>query len=231
MRMSPFVAITCALALCLLSGCEKMPGYPKHEWKPPQDNLNFQSLYKTNCQACHGADGQGGMSVSLGNPEYLGLVNNATLKKWIANGNSKYLMPAFAKSQGGTLTDKQVEVLVKGLRKRWGKPDPFDGATPPPYEQPAAGGNAEQGRKDYEMYCESCHEGVHKSITNPTYLALVSNQTLRTITIAGRPDLGQPDWRHDKPGHPLTDKEVTDIVTYLASLRVAAPGQPYPSHP
>ena len=33
------------------------------------------------------------------------------------------------------------------------------------------------------------------SIVDPAYLALVSDQALRTTVIAGRPDLGMPDWR------------------------------------
>ncbi len=46
-------------------------------------------------------------------------------------------------------------------------------------------------------------------------------------SIAGRPDIGQPDWRHDGPGGkagaPLSAQDVDDIVTYLASLRTMAP--------
>ena len=45
----------------------------------------------------------------------------------------------------------------------------------------------------------------------------------------GTPDLGQPDWRQDRPDHPLTNQDVTDVVAYLASLRSATPGQPYPN--
>jgi hypothetical protein len=29
----------------------------------------------------------------------------------------------------------------------------------------------------------------------------------------------------------MTDQEVTDILAWLASKRVANPGQPYPNHP
>jgi cytochrome c1 len=51
---------------------------------------------------------------------------------------------------------------------------------------------------------------------------------LRTIVIAGRPDLGQPDYKQVQPGRPLTDQDVNDIVAYLHSLRSETPGQPYP---
>ena len=65
------------------------------------------------------------------------------------------------------------------------------------------------------------------AITNDSFLALVSDQGLRTIVIAGRPELGAPDWRGNVPGKPMSDQEVTDVVAWLASHRVASPGQPY----
>jgi cytochrome c oxidase cbb3-type subunit III len=59
-------------------------------------------------------------------------------------------------------------------------------------------------------------------------LSLVSDQSLRTIVIAGRPDLGHPDWRQVRHGQPLTDQDVSDVIAYLHSLRSDTPGQPYP---
>ena len=47
----------------------------------------------------------------------------------------------------------------------------------------------------------------------------MSDQVLRTVVIAGRPDIGQPDWRNDLPGHPMSDQEVTDVVGWLSSQR------------
>ena len=64
-------------------------------------------------------------------------------------------------------------------------------------------------------------------ITNDSFLALTSDQYLRTIVIAGRPDLGAPDWRGYVAGRPMSDQEVTDVVSWLASRRVRSPGQPY----
>jgi cytochrome c oxidase cbb3-type subunit 3 len=42
------------------------------------------------------------------------------------------------------------------------------------------------------------------------------------VVIAGRPDIGQPDWRSDLPGHPMSDQEVTDVVGWLSSQRPGA---------
>jgi hypothetical protein len=60
-----------------------------------------------------------------------------------------------------------------------------------------------------------------------SYLALVSDQALRTTIIVGIPELGAPDWRGDLPGKPMSSKEISDVVAWLASQRAAFPGQPY----
>jgi len=67
------------------------------------------------------------------------------------------------------------------------------------------------------------------AIVDDSYLALVSDQGLRTLVIAGRPDLRHPDWRGYVPGRAMTSQEVTDLVAWLVSKRAANPGQPYAS--
>lgn len=230
MRWSSVLPIVCVFAVSLLSGCKDMPGYPKPAWQPPKDVSSFKALYTENCAGCHGDNGRNGIAVSLNNPELYAIASDAQLHDIIANGIPNSLMPAHAISAGGMLTDKQVDILVAGMRKKWGNSNSLAGTTPPPFEQPAKGGDAQQGRQDYITYCLSCHNSEQTNITNTSYLALISDQTLRSIIIAGRPDIGQPDWRNDKPGQPLTDQQVTDIVTYLGSLRVQNPGQPYSSY-
>jgi mono/diheme cytochrome c family protein len=83
------------------------------------------------------------------------------------------------------------------------------------------------------IFCASCHgpngEGAEKagSIVNVSYLALVSDQGLRTTVIAGRPELGHPDWRNCVSNRVMTAQEVGDVVAWLASHRSTTPGQPY----
>jgi mono/diheme cytochrome c family protein len=143
-------------------------------------------------------------------------------------------MPAFAQHAGGMLTDKQVDALVGGIRSHWSQPKGLDGANPPSYAATAAG-DAQRGELAYGTYCESCHgpggSGGPKgsAITNDAFLALVSDQGLRTIVITGRPELGAPDWRGNTPGRAMSDQDVTDVVAWLASRRVASPGRPYES--
>jgi mono/diheme cytochrome c family protein len=215
-------AAALAVSLMLASGCSHPPGYPAPAQVRPGQVLDFATLYGQNCAACHGATGEHGPATDLADPEYQALVDDATLNKVISNGMPGTLMPAFADSAGGSLTDKQVGALVAGMRKRWQKPNAFGGVTPPPYAQ-AKPGDAKHGEQVYQMRCAICHQASPQEITGKTYLALVSDQALRTFIIAGRSDIGQPDWRHDsrdgKPAAPLTSQEVDDIVTYLSTLR------------
>jgi mono/diheme cytochrome c family protein len=94
-------------------------------------------------------------------------------------------------------------------------------------------GNVDHGQLVFGKYCASCHgsEGAGtpkgSAITNDSFLALVSDQELRTLVITGRPELGAPDWRGDLPGMPMADQEITDVIAWLASRRVQNPGQPY----
>lgn len=226
MRLPILFPAVCGFIL-LLSGCSGAPGYPKPgaEVLRPEDQLSFVTLYSQNCAACHGTDGQNGAAIDLANPEYQALVDDSSLRKWISGGMPGTQMPAFAISMGGTLTDRQIDVIVLGMRRAWSRRAVLD--DPPPYAQDQKG-DALRGKQAYNSNCASCHQASTQQVTSPDYLALVADQTLRSIVIAGRPDIGHPDWRGDNPGSPLSPQNVTDIVTYLGTLRSATPGQPYP---
>ncbi|HZZ40141.1 MAG TPA: cytochrome c [Acidobacteriaceae bacterium] len=227
--MRRWIIAAAALPLLLaLAGCEQMPGARAEAHPPlrPDRILDFHTLYNQNCQACHGADGQNGPAIDLANPEYLTMTDDATLRKIIASGMPGTQMPAWAQSAGGMLTDQQIDAIVSGMRKEWAKPDVFAGVTPPPLQQPA-GGDADHGEQAYQAHCAMCHNGpARQQLTSSVYLSLISDDALRSIIVAGRPDIGQPDWRHDSakgaPETPLTGQQITDIVAYLGSLRKPA---------
>jgi mono/diheme cytochrome c family protein len=194
--------------------------------------VGFDALYAENCAGCHGTNGRGGAALALADPVYLSIADETAMRKVIANGARGTAMPAFAGSAGGLLTDKQIDVITHEIRSRWSRPGNLAHANPPSYAARSAG-DSQRGEAAYRIYCESCHgadgQGGPKgsAITNDSFLALVSDQGLRTIVIAGRPELGAPDWRGNVPGRPMSDQEVTDVVAWLVSRRAQAPGQPY----
>lgn len=215
-----------ACAAAWIAGCRPAPGHPPDAAPRPDQVMDFATLYGQNCAACHGRDGQNGPAIDLGNPEYQALIDDASLRKWIANGMPGTEMPAFAQPAGGMLTDAQVDALVAGIRKAWRTPNALAGAVPPAYAQTQAG-DAKRGAQTYQARCASCHKAGHEQIANPAYLSLISDQALRSIILAGRPDIGQPDWQHDsadgKATTPLSAQEVDGIVTYLGTLRNGGP--------
>ena len=168
----------------------------------------------------------------MADPVYLAVADDASIRKVVANGAKGTSMPAFAQSAGGMLTNKQIDLLTSEMRTRWSRSEILNGVNPPAYASSSAG-TVRQGEVAYGTYCASCHgtqgQGGPKgsAITNDSFLALISDQGLRTIVITGRPELGAPDWRGNLPGRPMSDQEITDVVAWLASHRIQSPGQPY----
>jgi cytochrome c oxidase cbb3-type subunit 3/ubiquinol-cytochrome c reductase cytochrome c subunit len=243
MRLNPWLVRSFLLG-CLCSevlagvGCGTPPGKPGPEPEVPRPDevIDFATLYKTNCVACHGDSHLPGAAISLANPVFLAVAGEDHVKAAIANGVPGKLMPAFGKGAGGMLTDRQVDILAKGILSAWGKPGLLDGQSPPPYAATLKP-DASAGGQPYAAYCARCHgasgEGNKEqhvgSIVDPAYLALISDQELRNIVIAGVP--GMPDWRSDTPGHPMADAQITNIVAWLGSHREASAAVPNPPGP
>jgi len=218
------------------SGCTSLPGKPAPDSIPvqPDDVVNFDALYSQNCAGCHGVNGKGGLAIGLADPAYLSIADDAVIRKVTSGGVPGTAMPGFAHSAGGLLTDAQVDAIVTGIRTRWAKQGNGNLQNPPPYAASGVG-NAAHGAEVFATYCSSCHGAGGKGsehasgIANPAFLALVSDQGLRTTVIAGRPELGSPNFCGDMAGKCMTAQEVTDVVAWLASQRTEYPGQPYPN--
>jgi len=234
MSRTPYLSAFAVFPLVLLSACSTPNGQPQKgsEEVAPNHVVEFSTLYAQNCSGCHGAKGLGGAAIALANPEYLAIVDENAIHDVVANGVRGTSMPAFAQSAGGLLTDEQINVITSGIFSRWGRKGILDGSNPPSYLAKTTA-NATHGEIAFATYCASCHgpdgRGGSKgsAVTNDSFLALVSDQGLRTIVITGRPELGAPDWRGNVAGKPMSDQEITDVVAWLASRRAQNPGQPY----
>ena len=225
---TPVIGVLFACAACTSSR-----GVPRADSAvlPPSQVADFKTLYEQNCVGCHGAAGKGNAAVALANPVFLAIADDDVIRRTAANGVPGTPMPAFAQSAGGMLTDRQIDALVRGIRS-WAKSDVLPDTTFPPYAAQAPG-DPQRGTDVYRTYCSSCHgidgRGGRKasSIVDGSYLALVSDQQLRTIVIAGRPELGAPDWRSDIEDRPMSPQEITDVVAWLSVQRPQFPGHPH----
>ncbi len=238
LRLSGSFLAMCALLLAG-TGCKSVPGRPGPQAMRPSEVMSFPVLYNQNCAACHGEGGRNGAAISLANPIYLQVAGVDKIEQITANGVPKSLMPPFAKSKGGMLTDQQIGVIALGMEANWGNAGSGSDEKLPAYTA-STQGNAANGAQAYQTFCARCHgadgtgvktNGVNSgSIVDPSYLALVSDQGLRSLIIAGQPGQGMPNWKSDISGsgaRAMTDQEITDVVAWLASHRIASPGQPY----
>jgi len=222
-----------AFAILVGAACNSSPGRPgpDSEVVRPDQVLEFIVLYAQNCAGCHGTGGNGGAGIALRDPVLLAIADDSVIRNATSKGVRGTAMPAFAQSAGGMLTDKQIDAVVTGIRS-WARSGDLRGAIPPSYAAKTAG-NAEHGAEVYQTFCSSCHgpNGTGgkstSSIVDSSYLALVSDQYLRTTVIAGRPELGAPDWRENVPGRPMSEREVTDVVAWLTSRRALNQAQLY----
>jgi cytochrome c oxidase cbb3-type subunit 3/ubiquinol-cytochrome c reductase cytochrome c subunit len=228
----PIISILSCITLAGV-GCNAPRGKPGPEPEVPRPDqvLDFATLYKQNCVACHGDAHEPGAALFLANPVYLAVAGEGNLRTVIDNGVPGKLMPAFGQSAGGMLTDQQVDILAKGLIGYWGKPGVLDHFNAPTYKamlrpDPAA------GQKVFTTYCAECHgdagrggDEVNGAIVDPSFLALISDQNLRSIVISGmNPDM--PNFHEHEGEPPLTDQNVTDVVAWLGSHRTSSGAMP-----
>ena len=245
LRTTKLALFTSLLAGLSLMGCDHFHGEPGSgpEVVRPEEVLDASVLYKTNCAACHGATGKGSAAIALANPVYLSVIGEEAMRDVTAKGVKGKLMPHFAKSAGGSLTDQQVSVLVYGIFQQWDKPGTLSATGKPAYKATLTA-DPINGQPAYATFCASCH-GDHGqgttykangktvttgSIVDESYLALISDQGLRSYIIAGVPDGVMPDYRSDA-STPMNDQQITDVVAWLAAKRTVNPGQPYATHP
>jgi cytochrome c oxidase cbb3-type subunit III len=233
------------VALLLLMGCNaRLPGKPTEaeRWRAPADVSDFTELYTQNCAGCHGSDGKLGAARSLNDSLYLSFIPDDALKQVISQGRPGTTMPPFSEQAGGMLTDRQIALLIAGMRASWSKPEAFKGVEIPAYSasetvtdkasdgsivNASTSGDAPSGARAYQTYCQGCHGpkgaggagGSAGSIVDPNFLNLVSDQGLRTTVVVGRSDLGKPDWRSNVAGHPMSPQEIDAVVAWLASQR------------
>lgn len=200
------------IPVMLLAGCS----HPIEHYTLPEQVTDFNTLFANNCAGCHGPDGRSGAARPLNDPVFLAVIGKDRLREVITYGVPNSPMPAFAKHAGGELTEQQIAILADQMEERWSHPQDFANVALPPYS--AGRGDAASGGVVFSTYCARCH-GEGEQLTDPSFLDLVSDQSLRTTVIAGRADLRSPDWRHDSQDHVLSPQEISDVVAWISMHR------------
>jgi mono/diheme cytochrome c family protein len=164
---SHFWLVSAAIvSLLAVAACNNLPGRPGPgpEVINPEAVVDFTTLYQQNCSGCHGADGKGGAAIALSDPVYLAIADDGTIRRTTAKGVRGTQMPPFAQSEGGMLTDTQINALLRGIRS-WARPDRLSDFNLPPYaaEPP---GNPQRGADVFATFCSACHAGERSRPSN-----------------------------------------------------------------
>lgn len=216
----------------MASGC----GKPTPGDRPVQPDAvtDFPTLFANNCSGCHGADGRLGPAPPLNDSLFLAIMPKEELKAVVRKGRPGTPMPAFARDQGGKLTDAQIDAILTGVLETWGKKGETK-AKLPGYASVKEAPSAEQiarGGKVFAEACAHCHGEDGKggsragAVNDPVFLSLCSDDRLRRTVITGRPDLGMPDFRRQEQTprfKTLTDQDIADVASLLRSWRPVAP--------
>ncbi|MBC23283.1 MAG: cytochrome C [Phycisphaerae bacterium] len=227
-RRTMKASIACGSILAgmvLMPGCDP-PGRPTHAVAEELDSqASFETIYQANCAGCHGNNGTHGAARPMNDPLYLHVAPPETLLDVITHGTGPgTLMPAFHQADGSGLPPEKLAALVSDMRQYWGTPSQFQGQSFPSYASTSKG-DAARGATVYQQSCAQCHGpngdgGANGgSIVDEVYLQLVSDQALRSAVIFGRIDLGMPDYRTQRAGSPLSDREIDDVVAWMISHR------------
>ena len=187
-----------------------------------QTELSGEELYSSQCAACHGPNGNGGVGVPLALPDFQYGVTNEYLEKTIRLGRPGRIMPAFTQ-----LSDSEVKAIIKYIRK-WAPGKPFK------YSNKKINGNIKHGKKLFTNNCAACHgskgEGgkgtgvtfsrprdlpvIAPALNNPGFLASAPDLMIKTVLMNGRE--GTPMLSFLKQG--MTEKNIDDVVAYVRSF-------------
>ncbi len=217
--------VLCVAVIVGVCGCDLAPGKPdpEHIWHPPSANLNFTELYEQNCVGCHALEPGKFAAARPMDPFYVQFAGAENLLHVTGYGVKGTTMPGFLESEGGALTSAQVDAIVDGLIEHSSEASVPDNL--PPYTSEP--GDPAAGMEAQKVFCASCHgedgNGGKEagSIVDPYFLSLVTDQSLRSTIVAGRPELGQPAYTDLVPGRVPTEKEISDIVAWLSAKRPA----------
>lgn len=199
------------------------------------DVTRGKKLYDQDCAVCHGDRAQGRVGATLAK-DFPGIRVDALLKEIISNGVQGSVMPAWAKSKGGPLTDAEIDDIVAYIRSLGNvaptvPPAPATKAAPMP--SPIAtfpAGDAKRGAQVYAENCALCHgangEGRIGATLTRDWAGINVSTFLNTTIARGVAGSKMPAWSQAYGG-PLTNQQIADVGAFVNTLKQT--GAPAPT--
>jgi mono/diheme cytochrome c family protein len=171
------------------------------------------AVFGSQCAACHGQQGEGGVGPALNNRAVLKNTPDSIFFSLIRSGVPNTKMPSWSVDYGGPLTDEEVRDVVAFLRA-W---EPTAPEVVPAVKLP----DPAQGALLFSSTCAMCHgenglggkPGI-PAINNPTHLHQFEDTWYRQTIANGRPAKGMPTW-----GTVLSPAQIDDLVALIGAWR------------
>lgn len=185
------------------------------------------AVYAEFCQACHGPQGE---SVAEG-PAFQAITVDAdSAREAIAQGRTAgpddgVAMPAYAQTSGGPLSDAQIDQVLAYMAT-WGTESvpslPAPNLRAAVEQVPDHFGDVNQGADLYATSCYGCHGAEGRGRVPPNFPGFeYAPDTFRTVAASGTDHPLMPGFSVEAGG-PLTEDDLVDLETYVASWSVQA---------
>jgi mono/diheme cytochrome c family protein len=169
--------------------------------------------FSSQCVACHGASGEGGVGPALNSKTLLKNTPDAIFFSVIRSGVPNTQMPSWSVDFGGPLTDEDIRDVVAFVRA-W---EP----TAPEITVQAAAPDPALGAVLFASTCAICHGEGGKggrvgvpALNDPVRLVKFDDAWYRGVIANGRPAKGMPTW-----GTVLSPAQLEDLVALIGAWR------------
>ena len=190
-----------------------------------------QGLFAQNCSSCHGEFGEGGPNPAragdiippISISDFLKTRDDSTIRAIIAQGQPDLGMPPFGASNGGLLSDDEVDAIVAFIRSWEANPlviEPTPAATPSPT---AVGLSAAE---IYTNLCAQCHGPSGEGGTGPVLNTAEFQQTSTDQNIFDVINLGEESTPMIAWGKLLSSDQIRQLVQYIRGLSGIPIGTP-----
>jgi mono/diheme cytochrome c family protein len=236
LRISGFALLT-AIMLVVLT----MTSLPAHaqEGPNPETLALGAKIFDQDCAVCHGPNGEGRIGATL-TKDWPAIGTSERLKEIISDGVAGSFMPAWSQSNGGPLTDEEIDAVVALLISRQTGDQsllsdiPTPTPRPPITPIPDVVGDPNSGAALFGENCVVCHgangEGRIGATLAKDWPAIRTDLRLKETISDGVSGSFMPAWGQANGG-PLSDGQIDDLVAFILSLQpgtatVVAPTAP-----